>query len=218
MDSREYLFENIQESAKSKRVALWMTNEIIKAKNRDDSIMLAVASLGLPRDALNLVKLYSKKAGEYSLSSLTIPEQVEDMNAYFLTSKKGLYLNQELLEDLGFDADEAQAAVKNVLAENVIPVWMELLILQQISSERSDIKIISTAKGYETGFPVDSNTEVVYREFSRKANHKVVSSARGFSQSIIKERRVYQTYSQKSRAPVVSSVKSFSQSFIQSIN
>ena len=147
-DKYYYLFEAIQESATTKRVALWMQHEIIKAKNRDDSIMLAVASLGLPREALDLVEFYSDKTGEYTIKSLTLLEHIKDIDKYFLTSRKGFYLNRFMLEGLDIDSYQAQEAVKNVLRENIIPTWMELLVLQKTDIDRSEIKIVSNVKSY----------------------------------------------------------------------
>lgn len=184
IDRFGYLFESIQASASTKRAALWIQAEIIKAKNRDDSIMLAVASLGLPRESIDLVELYSGKTAEYTLSSLRPAEQISDKSDYFLTSKKGFYLDQAMLESFGFDPYEAQDSVKNVLNENVVPTHMELLILQKIEAERSDIKIISSAKSYYQGFPLGDNV-INYRMYNRLAEVKVVSSVKSYTHSII---------------------------------
>ena len=147
-DKYYYLYESIQEAATTKRVALWMQHEIIKAKNRDDSIMLAVASLGLPREAIEILELYSSKTGKYALNSLTLLEYIREPDKYFLTSKKGVYLDRFMLEGLDIDSHQAQEAVKNVLSENVIPIWMDLLILQKIDIDRSVTKVVSNVKSY----------------------------------------------------------------------
>lgn len=184
IDKYYYLFENIQAAASTKRIGLWLQSEIIKAKNRDDSIFLAVASLGLPRDALDLVELYSGKTAEYTLSSLRPEEQISDKTDYFLTSKKGFYLDQAMLESFGFDPYEAQDSVKNVLAENVVPVHIELLILQKIIAERSDVKVISSAKSYHQEFPLGDNV-INYRMYNHLSETKVVSSVKSYNHFII---------------------------------
>lgn len=185
IDKYYYLFESIQAAAKTKRVALWMQQEIIKAKNRDDSIMLAVASLGLPRESLELVKLYSDKTGEYSFSGLRPVEQVPDLDRYFLTSKKGFYLDQAMLEELGFDASQAQDSIKNVLSENVIPIWLELFILQKIDVDRSVIKVISSAKSYDSAGSPLGNNKIQYRMNNELAVIKSVSSIKSYSHFLI---------------------------------
>ena len=184
VDKYYYLFESIQQASKTKRIALWMQQEIIKAKNRDDSIMLAIASLGLPREALDLVKMYSSKTIEYTLSSLRSSEQIEDKSEYFLTSKKGFYLDQSMLEGLGFDPYTAQESVRNVLSENVVPVWMELLILQKLEAEKSAIKVSSFAKSFESlGSPVGGN-RIDYRMYNQVAETKSIPSVTSYNQFI----------------------------------
>ncbi len=184
-DKYYYLFESIQESATTKRAALWMQHEIIEAKNRDDSIMLAVASLGLPRESLDLVDLYSNKTVEYSLSSLRPASQIADKTDYFLTSKKGFYLNQAMLEGLGFDPYKAQESVKNVLAENIVPVWMDLFILRKVEAGKENIKIISSANSFKKDLPIAVNKKINYRMYNQVSDTRVVLSVKSYSQFII---------------------------------
>lgn len=184
-DKYYYLYENILASVGNKRIAIWLTSEIVKAKNRDDSILLAVASLGLPRSALTLKKYYSKKEGEYSSSSLRVLEQVEDSNKYFLTSRTGYYLDQTKLENLGINAVEAQDAVKNVLSENVVPVHIDLQIMLELQSSRSDIKVISSIKPFHAVFQKADNTGINYKTFSAISEMSVICSIKSHSQYIV---------------------------------
>ena len=214
IDKYYYLFENIQASASTKRIGLWLQSEIIKAKNREDSIFLAVASLGLPREALTLLELFSRKTGEYTPSSLRTPEQVENPDDYFLTSRTGFYLDQVMLSNFGIDAAEAQEAVKNILLENVIPTHIDLQILVEIWSRRSDIKIVPDVKPFSASFPAGDNTVIDYQLYNERSDVKVVPSANKYNQFIIKEKRPYATYNHPSMQTIVADVKSYSQFII----
>lgn len=127
IDKYYYLFENIQESAKTKRIALWMQSEIIKAKNKDDSILLAIASLGYPRDSVRILAYYAPKAGEYKKENLRSFNAVDDMSNYYLTSRIGVSIDRNAIHAAGMDPAEAEQNIADVLSENILPEHIDLL-------------------------------------------------------------------------------------------
>lgn len=138
IDKYNYLFESIQSTASTKRVALWIQIEIIKAKNRNDSLDLAVASLGYPRETMRLEPYYAPKSGEYSQDDLRKIDAITDRDDYFMTSKIGVSLNRNALFALGDNPYEAEDTISDQLSQNVIPEHVE--IIQSYHSETSGLK------------------------------------------------------------------------------
>ena len=138
IDKYHYLFEGIQETASTKRAALWIQTEIIKAKNRNDSLDLAVASLGYPRESLRLLPYYAQKAGEYSQANLRKIDAIIDIDEYYMTSKIGVSLDRNALHAEGQDPVVAEETVIDQLGKNVMPEHMELIF--SYFSETSGLK------------------------------------------------------------------------------
>lgn len=129
------LFESVQSTDDEKRTALWIKDEIIKAKNRDDAILLAVASLGYAREAVLIARYYSPKADEYRIENLRRIEAVATRADWFLTSKIGVSLDRNMIHAAGQDPLVAEEEVSEVLQENVLPEHVEMLGSYHSSTE-----------------------------------------------------------------------------------
>lgn len=128
IDKYYYLFESIQKTAKTKRIALWIQQEIIQAKNDYDSIYLAVASLAFPRSAITILPLYHPVDKTYLAINLVNEEAFEDNQTYFLSSKTSISLDRDLVFSTGVYPVEATDSIKAVLKENVIPEHIEIIL------------------------------------------------------------------------------------------
>ncbi len=145
IDRFHHLFSSIERTIENKRLSISLQQDIARARNGDEAVYMAIASLGISRDSVEIVKLYSPKKSEYSPENLRELEEISDKNDYFLTSRVGISLDASALFATGLPIYGAEEQIREILNDKIMSEHTPVEFRRHFANKANTISILNNS-------------------------------------------------------------------------